>query len=166
MEARIEMLPEKKLIGKRLIMSLSDNRTFELWRSFMSERKKIEKSISADLFCLQVYPPSYNFKHFNPEAKFEKWAAMEVANFDIIPDEMESYTVTCGLYAVFIHKGAASAGYKTFRYIFETWLPRSDYAIDNRPHFELLGEKYKNDDADSEEEVWIPIKQKSNVNLF
>jgi len=27
-------------------------------------------------------------------------------------------------------------------------------------HFELLGEKYKNNHPDSEEEVWIPIKEK------
>jgi AraC family transcriptional regulator len=73
---------------------------------------------------------------------------------------MESFTLTGGLYAVFIHKGAASTGPKTFRYIFETRLPNSKYSIDNRPHFEILGEKYKNEDPDSEEEVWIPIKPK------
>jgi AraC family transcriptional regulator len=65
-----------------------------------------------------------------------------------------------GLYAVFLHKGAASTGGKTFKYIFETWLPNSCYLLDNRPHFEILGAKYKNDDPGSEEEVWIPIKQK------
>jgi AraC family transcriptional regulator len=66
-----------------------------------------------------------------------------------------------GLYAVFIHKGPASQGEKTFRYIFNTWLPASDYLLDNRPHFEIMGEKYKNEDSLSEEEVWIPIKLKS-----
>jgi AraC family transcriptional regulator len=49
---------------------------------------------------------------------------------------------------------------KTFEYIFETWLPNSDYLVDNRLHFELLGEKYKNKDLDSEEEIWIPIQLK------
>ncbi|MGK2861531.1 MAG: GyrI-like domain-containing protein [Chitinophagaceae bacterium] len=47
-----------------------------------------------------------------------------------------------------------------FSYIFNTWLPPSGYDLDNRPHFEILGEKYKNDDPLSEEEIWIPIKQK------
>jgi hypothetical protein len=28
------------------------------------------------------------------------------------------------------------------------------------PHFEVLGDKYKNNDPSSEEEVWIPIKPK------
>jgi AraC family transcriptional regulator len=59
-----------------------------------------------------------------------------------------------------LHKGAASTGQKIFQYIFETWLPNSGYLLDNRPHFEILGAKYKNEDPDSEEELWIPIKHK------
>ena len=39
-----------------------------------------------------------------------------------------------------------------------TWIAKSDYNLDDRPHFEVLGEKYIN--ADSEEEIWIPIKKK------
>jgi len=71
---------------------------------------------------------------------------------------MEFYIVPSGLYAVFIHTGAASTAPKTFEYIFETWLPNSEYLLDNRPHFEILGGKYKNEDPSSEEEIWIPIK--------
>jgi AraC family transcriptional regulator len=97
---------------------------------------------------------------FNPYALFEKWAAIEVPDFEIIPVEMETFVLTGGLYAVFVHKGAASTGPETFRYIFGTWLPNSGYSLGNRPHFEILGDKYKNEDPDSEEEVWIPIKRK------
>ncbi len=68
-----------------------------------------------------------------------------------------------GLYAVFIHKGDASTAPKTFEYIFGTWLPNSEYLLDNRPHFEILGEKYKNEDPNSEEEVWIPIKPRKKL---
>jgi len=32
--------------------------------------------------------------------------------------------------------------------------------LDDRPHFEVLGDKYKNADPDSEEEIWIPIRTK------
>jgi AraC family transcriptional regulator len=39
-------------------------------------------------------------------------------------------------------------------------LPNSAYALDDRAHFEVLGEKYKNNDPSSEEEIWIPIKVK------
>jgi AraC family transcriptional regulator len=43
-------------------------------------------------------------------------------------------------------------------YIFNTWLPQSNYQLAPRPHFEILGEKYKNNHPDSEEEIWIPIQ--------
>jgi AraC family transcriptional regulator len=160
MTPRIETLAEKKLIGKRMKMTLADNKTGELWRSFMPRRKEI-RNITSDLISMQVYDPTLDFKDFNLNTPFEKWAAIEVAEFDVIPAEMESFTLVGGLYAVFLHKGPPSAGAKTFQYIFGTWLPPPQYLLDSRPHFELLGAKYKNEDPDSEEEFWIPIKPKS-----
>jgi AraC family transcriptional regulator len=156
----IKTLSEKKLIGKRIKMTLAENKTFELWKSFMSKRKEIKNNLTTELFSMQVYDESYDFKNFNKDATFEKWAAVEVSDFDTVPEEMETCILTGGLYAVFIHKGSASEGARTFQYIFGTWLPGSDYLLDNRAHFELLGEKYKNNEPDSEEEVWIPVKRK------
>ena len=109
---------------------------------------------------MQIYDKSLDFKDFNQNTEFEKWAAIEVTDFNIIPNEMESYTLISGLYAVFVHKGPANEFQKTFQFIFGQWLPSSEYILDNRAHFELLGEKYKNNDPNSEEEVWIPIRQK------
>ncbi|MCO4293708.1 GyrI-like domain-containing protein [Solitalea sp. MAHUQ-68] len=141
-------------------MSLIENRTGELWRSFMQKRKEISTAINNDLISMQVYNASYSFENFNPGAIFEKWAAVEVTDFNQVPDGMETFLLEEGLYAVFLHKGAASTGAKTFQYIFGVWLPQSGYTLDNRPHFEVLGEKYKNEDPESEEEIWIPIKAK------
>lgn len=31
--------------------------------------------------------------------------------------------------------------------------------MDDRAHFEVLGERYKNNDLSSEKEIWIPIKE-------
>lgn len=89
MEPRIELLAAKKLVGRRIILSLSHNRTGELWRSFMPRRKEITNSIGTDLYSLQVYPPAY-FTPFSPDTEFEKWAAVEVSSFDHIPGGMET----------------------------------------------------------------------------
>jgi AraC family transcriptional regulator len=160
MAPRIETFPEKKLIGMRMKMTFADNKTGELWKKFMPRRKEIAAAVSTELFSMQVYDQSFNFETFDLQRVFEKWAAVEVSNFDKIPHEMEPYSLPGGLYAVFVHHGPASAGPKTFKYIFGTWLPDSGYVLDNRPHFEILGDKYKNEDQDSEEDVWIPIKPK------
>lgn len=159
MTPRIEELKEKKLVGFRMTMSLTNNGTRELWQLFMSRRKEILHCEGTDLYSLQNYGPTY-FSQFDPSTTFEKWAVIEVTEFEILPQGMECMNLTGGLYAVFIHKGAASTGPKTFQYIFGTWLPQSDFLLDNRPHFEVLGAKYKNDDPNSEEEIWIPIKPK------
>jgi AraC family transcriptional regulator len=107
---------------------------------------------------MQVYRPNH-FTDFKLTNEFEKWATVEVLNFDNVPTDMETFTLPGGLYAVFDYKGL-STDKSIFQYIFGTWLPGSDYDLDNRPHFEILGDKYKNNDPASEEEIWIPIKPK------
>jgi AraC family transcriptional regulator len=154
---RIETLGEKKLVGQHRTMSLAANTTPELWKGFMQQCASLPPGVGGVLYSLQVYAPAY-FNKFHPEASFEKWAALEVMNVSNIPTGFETLLLTGGLYAVFLHKGPASAGPETFRYIFATWLPSSAYDLDNRPHFEVLGEKYKHEDPSSEEEIWIPIK--------
>lgn len=157
---RIEQLPEKKIIGMRLKMSLANDKTGELWRSFMPRRKEITHVVTPDLFCLQVYEKPLDYNTFNPAVEFEKWAAVEVSDFEAIPDDMETFTLPGGLYVVFLYKGAASEFASPFHFIFGDWLPNSAYFLDHRPHFEILGEKYKNNDPASEEEIWVPIKPK------
>src|ERR1017187_6208940 len=155
MQPRFETLHPKKLVGRQMKMSLVHNKTGELWHSFKTRRKEIVNSIGSDLYSMQVYGPDY-FKNFNPATEFTKWAGIEVEDFDHIPDGMESIVLPGGLYAVFLHKGPASSGPNTFQYIYGEWIPNSDYELDDRPHFEILGARYKNESPDSEEEVWIP----------
>lgn len=158
MEPRIVTLKEKKLVGKRLVMSLSDNKTGELWRSFMPRRKEISNNLTSDLISMSRYKPSH-FADFKLSNEFEKWAAVEVSDFDRVPNDMETIALPVGLYAVFNYKGSSTDD-GIFQFIFGVWLPKSAYLLDDRPHFEVLGERYKNADPDSEEEIWIPIRAK------
>lgn len=158
MKPRIETLTEKKLIGSKLKMSLTINKTGELWGSFAPKIKDIKNRFTTDKISMQVYDSLY-YVNFNPNNEFVKWATVEVADFNDIPKGMETFTLGSGLYAVFDYKGSSNDS-TIFQYIFTTWLPGSEYQLDNRPHFEVLGEKYKNNDPNSEEEIWIPIKKK------
>jgi AraC family transcriptional regulator len=157
MQSQFVTIEPKKLLGICLEMSLAENRTGELWRGFMPRLKEIETRVGNHLHSLQVYDEDY-FQQFSPTREFEKWALAEVKNFSVIPDEMEPFELPGGLYAVFQHKGM---GTEIFQLIFQEWLPKSGYTLDNRPHFEILGEKYKQGNPDSEEEIWIPVKQKN-----
>lgn len=156
MESRIVNMAQKILVGKQLSMSMADNKTGQLWQSFMPVRNTIPYRSGTDLFSLQLYPADY-FSAFNPHRSFTKWAATEVSEATDVPEGLEVLRVEGGLYAVFPHTGM---GTEIFSFIFSEWLPKSEYILANRPHFELLGEKYKQGSADSEEEIWIPVEPK------
>ena len=153
---RIERLKEKKLIGMKMSMTFAANKTPQLWKSFMPRRGEIQNAIGTELYSIQNYPASF-FYPFNADSEFEKWAAIEVVNVHVIPSGMESMIIPAGDYAVFLYQGDARDAGPFFQNIFYNWLPTSGYALDDRPHFEVLGEKYKRDNPASEEEIWIPI---------
>ncbi len=163
MEPRIETIPEKKLVGSSIQMSLNNNKTGWLWSNFMPKLKDIANKAGQDKYSLQVYGSDY-FSNFDPNREFVKWALVEVTHFENIPTDLEAFTLKSGRYAVFIHKGDPNAFYKTAQYIYGVWLPNSAFELDDRPHFEVLGNNYKNNDPASEEEVWIPVKPRENLN--
>ena len=159
MTPKIVTLPAKKLIGYSIEMSLLDNQTQTIWQLFMPRLKEIKNAVSADLFSLQNYPENY-FTNFTPETIFTKWAAVEVKDFENIPEGFKKLEITGGKYAVFLHKGNTEMFAKTAQYIYTEWLPNSGFQLDNKPHFEVLGDNYLgHENPESEEEIWIPVIQ-------
>lgn len=160
MQPRIESIKEIKLIGKRMNMTFSNLQTQNLWKNFMPRRKEIANVLKNNLFSVEVYSSGNFFEAFDPTLEFEKWAAVEVSHFDTIPSEMETLIIPSGKYAVFKYKGRGSETSEAYRNIIQYWFPSSEYTLDHRPHFAIMGEKYKNENSTSEEELWFPIKAK------
>lgn len=158
MKPRIENSAERKMVGKRLLMSFADYKISELWRSFVPRLDEIANRTSGEMISMAIYEPGH-FAEFDPMRKFEKWAAVEVSDFGEIPAGMETFILLSGRYAVFDYHGS-NMDNTIYQHIFGTWLPNSEYVLDDRPHFEILGERYKNNDPNSEEQIWIPIKLK------
>jgi len=148
-------IAEAYLVGMQLEMSLQQNRTAELWGSFGPLIKAIPNRVDSFRYSLQEYPPHY-FDQFNPTLPFKKWALVAVKNHSSIPKTCHGFVLPGGLYAVFHLKGNDT---QIFQYIYSSWLPSSGYVLDHRPHFELLGDKYKNGDPASEEDIYIPVRK-------
>ena len=152
---RIITTESKILMGLTITMSLAHDRTGELWRTFMPRRKEIA-SVNSLLYHVKVYEAGY-FAYFDPEKTFTKWAAMEVSETSAASEGIQHFQLPGGLYAVFDYKGS-SADTTIYEYIFRTWRPTSGYELDQRPHYDVLGAKYRNLDTESEEEIWIPVR--------
>ncbi len=152
MNPKLIVRTEKNVIGMKSSMHHNDfGNIVALWKRFMPQRKTIKNVINEEFIALQVYRDFNNF-----EKPFDIWACVEVSSLETISDGMESFTIPEGEYAVFHHKGMDATA--TYQQIMTEWLPNSGYEIDDRPHFQVMGEKYKNGSPDSEEDFYVPIK--------
>lgn len=141
----------------KMRMSVVDNKTASLWGSFRPRLGEIMHRDKAEFISLQEYDKDYFIK-FDPAREFNKWALVEVREIGFIPEGIEVFHLPAGSYAVFKYKGLPGDP-GIFQYIYGSWLPGSAYQLDDRPHFELLGPKYKNNSPDSEEDLYIPVKR-------
>jgi len=158
---KIKTIGPKKLIGYNTKTSVADSKAKLVWSQLMPRREEITNQIESDLFSVQVYETGLQMSDFNDNTLFTTWAAVEVSDYTSIPNEMQTLVLKGGLYAVFIHKGGPATFHNTANYIFREWLPKSDYELDDRAHFEVLGKKFLGvDHPDSEEDVWIPIRKR------
>ena len=153
MTPKIKEYPLLKVIGLSTHIKLNEQHKIPmLWKLFMPRKHELKHLVSNELIAMQIFSLSQNGK---PKEEFEIWACAEVNDFTDIPLDMKSFTIPSGKYAVFVHKGMDAS--KTYQQIMTEWLPTSGYEIDDRPHFQVMGETYKNGSADSEEDFYVPI---------
>ncbi len=150
MKIEIVELPSRRLIGRSISMSFVENKTGQLFGSFMPMTKRL-KMKSAIIYDVRVYPPNYHLR-FDPTRTFVKWVAVDAID-DPADVGLQSIDIPAGRYAVF----SEVSGPEVFQYIFSEWLPSSGYQLDDRPHFDELipGEQPGTTQSES---YYIPIK--------
>ena len=161
MKHRIEQTKDRYVVGMKTNLTIQSiqQETGNLARQFMPRRHEVVSRIGKHVFSIQDYG-NLQMKDITPQTTFEKWIGIEVSNFDAIPEGMETFVLKAGTYAVFTYKGSIQDFPKSRQYIFQDWLPNSNYQIDNKAHFEELSEDYSKDLQNTEEDVWIPVKLK------
>ena len=150
--------PGIHLIGVVETMSFANNKTAKLWQTLMPRRSEIPMIDGSELYSVEIYPDISFFREFNPTNEFEKWAAIPVIDFKDIPEGFKTLVIPVGLYAKFHFTGSIQEAPQAMEYIFGEWLPNSEYNLDARPHFSVMGEKYSNTSPDSEEDFYVPIR--------
>lgn len=162
MQHRIEQTKNRYVVGIKANMSFQNinEETGNLARQFMPRRHEISSRMGKHVFSIQDYG-KLQMKDMTQQIIFEKWVGVEVSNFNVIPEGMETFILKAGTYAVFSYKGSIQDFPKSRQFIFQDWLPNSKYQIDTRAHFEELSEDYSKDLRNIEEEIWIPVKDTS-----
>ncbi|EPR70267.1 putative transcription regulator, MerR family [Winogradskyella psychrotolerans RS-3] len=154
MNPKIKESSEIKVIGlSAKIKRHEQHKIVALWKQFMPRKHELETLASEELIAIQVFSLQ---KNGEPKEEFEIWACAEVTDFKTMPQNLKSFTIPSGKYAVFLHKGTNAR--LTYENIMSKWLENSGYLIDDRPHFQVMGETYENGSPDSEEDFYVPIR--------
>lgn len=151
----IVLLEETKIAGLRGTTSLSDNRIPELWKQFHSLRKEVFAAPVGYNIC-ETKQTAYT-KDGN--VLFSVMVGGPVRDFDHLPQELSRKTLSAGRYAVFTHRGTLANLYKTYQYIFGTWLQSTKEEVDDREDFEIYEHEIRSfDDPDNKVKIFIPVK--------
>ncbi len=155
-EPEILTLPDQSLVGLRTEMSLSDNRTRELWTSFRSRTAEVDHRLGEGFYSVQYYP---KFQEFTPQTVFSKWACVRVSEVEKLPEGMETIILEGGLWARFLYQGTVAKFQAMWLWMYQQWLPDSGYTLDDRHHYEYLDHRWLGPhNEQSMEDIYLPIK--------
>jgi AraC family transcriptional regulator len=162
MKPEIVELEEMTVVGFSSLASMKCNLINKLWERFMSREKEI-KNIAIPGVVLEV---SFDMEKIGDGDETEDWLFFDLVGLPAkdkknIPEGMTYKVVPAHRYAKFTHKGTLSKIMDTYNYIYVIWLPQSGYEYDPAAcGLEWFDERFKLDEADSEFDIYVPIKNK------
>lgn len=147
MEPKIVIKPAFTAVGLLYLGKNENNEIAQLWTKFNSRAKEIKNIVDGAFGLCGAAEDNGAFKYM---------AAMAVSKVDSVPPGMEKWDVPAGTYAVF--PCLLKAVHETYKYAFETWLPKSGYTYTREPDFEYYDQTFDPNVEASVLYVYIPIK--------
>lgn len=155
MEPKIVERPEVRVIGTARQYGEEDLDMDTLWSAFREEVVHISNRVGSDAFGIYE-----EYNESDDGVGFSYICAVEVSGFDHVPDGMIARVIPSHLYAVFQHDGPVSSLPETMKYIWGSWLPKSDYEYVEKPDFELYSPDAQPKGADKTLFLHIPVISK------
>lgn len=157
MEPKIVSLGEFKLVGMQYVGNNQNGEIPQMWGAFMHRSNEIKNIANSSV--------AYGYAECRCEGEckcgqggdFLYIAALEVSNFDEIPEGMVTRTVPPSKYAVFTHKGSIETLGITFNNIFSKWLPAAGLAPNQKFGFEYFDKRFNYSSEDSELDIYVPV---------
>ncbi len=154
LEPRFEERPGFRFAGMMYTGSAEQGEIPQLWDKFVPIMDTIPGRINTNV-CYGVVNP------FGPKEgrEMDYVSAVEVEDFENVPEGMVAAEVPKAYYAVFTHKGPISRFMETVQYVYGEWIKDPGMKLGDTPHFELYDEKFKGDEEDSECYIYVPVEK-------
>lgn len=154
-EVSIVDLDEVEILGMSTFIGENAENITEMWDKFnnilhINSNQNI--NTNRDYYQLQYWSKEYDLKGF--------FVMVATSKYDIDASDMTltSKIIPAGKYLKFTHKGLSRDVYLTYRYIYQTYLPKFNHRLSIPYAFEVYGEKYYGpNDENSESHIYIPI---------
>lgn len=123
------------------------------WNTLVNNRASIKHRLTPERF--------YQVQYWLPNQGFETiffFIATEVAKIEDIPMPFTAKTLPAQKYLKFYHKGFSNKVGFTYDYIYNTYLPDTDYKLPHLFNFEYYPPEHKGPySEDSVSEIYIPV---------
>lgn len=150
---------EIKLVGIPFYFAINQNKDLsEPWEHLMNNLEFIKNRTHPEKF--------YQLQYWFPKQENESmyfYVAVEVNHFKEIPIQLTQKVIPEQMYLKFQHKGVSNNVGYTYKYIYNEYLPETDYQLKHLFNFEFYGEQYLGPyNEDSISDIYIPISIKKN----
>ena len=156
MEPEIVTRSEVKVIGIARQYQEEDLDLETLWSAFRPFVNQITNRVGVDAFGIYE-----EYQERESSVGFSYICSVEVSDFDEVPEGMISRIIPEHLYAAFRHKGPLSFLPETLKYIWGSWLPKSNFEYVEKPDFELYAPGTQPKDPDKIVNLYIPVTIKT-----
>lgn len=154
-EPEVVFLEEIKLVGIPFYYDLSvKNDLTDPW-TLLTQNISVIPNVKKPLefYQLQFWFPDQD----NDNIFF--YIAVAVDKIESIPIQFTAKTIPSQTYFKFRHKGLANKVGHTYQYIYEEWLPKTDYKLSGYFNFEYYGHEHLGPyNENSVSEIYIPIE--------
>ena len=165
MEPEIVRKPAFVILGIKQRGENQHEAVSELWERFISRYAEIEhvvQPVGAYVLMGNYAKPAYGADDCNGEpCVFDCMVGVEVDRVDSIPQGMEVWKVPEQTYAAF--RFPAAERMETYEYVYEKWLPASDYRLAAGPEFEFYPPAFDLGDMRSGMWLYVPVKKRTEA---
>ncbi len=114
--------------------------------------------ISNRIIPEKYFQVQYWFEDQDPGSIFF-FVCLEVSSFEEVPIQFTAKKLPEMKYLKFLHKGLSNKVAYTYQYIYEQYLPDTDYKLPHLFNFEFYGDQHKGPyNEDSISEIYIPVE--------